>query len=415
MISKVQGNSEASVGTQMRRPMPTNNIQAQFVSQQQGRRYPMPMSPVSSPPSAVMTTMGPTSVPMPPPPISKTGKRQLENLLNQWLSEKNIQLPAKKRCVEQKDEETEEPLSEKDRVWIHSLKSRLFDDLHDVKVIETLCNKALTISGEEMKAEIGGVYLYEDDSTKELLAYCGFPSWEIFSIHFHGYFPAVIQALQQKESFSVTNANSKITFLIAPIIPATHSNQERALGAIVMGFRDNNVEEDSRTVKTALIEVAKLTSTFLSHLHTEHRNHSLWQTLEKLLEENTKLTQPATPPTNQVKSPQMGTRAVALAQMYQQQQQQMQTGSAADMHLIQSYASLGAAAASSFNSPSSMQYVPPSSLFSQQQTPMSISYPTPATSNMQCTYPSHADFQQLNQLDLPFLEESWLADDIVTF
>jgi len=219
----------------------------------------------------------------------------------------------------------------------------------------------------------------------------------------------------------VTNSNSKITFLIAPIIPASHSNSERALGALVMGFRDNNIEVDSRTVKTDLMEVAKLTSTFLSHLHTEHRNHSLWQTLEKLLEENTKLTQPSSP-THQAKSPQMDARAIALSQMYQQQQQQqqqqMQSG-VSDMHMLQSYASLGTAAASAFNSPSSMQFVPPTSLFSsasaQQQTPMSISYPTPANSNMQCTYPSHADFQQLNQLDLPFLEESWLSDDIVSF
>jgi hypothetical protein len=55
---------------------------------------------------------------------------------------------------------------------------------------------------------------------------------------------------------------------------------ERALGAIVLGFREN-VEMDMKTVKSALIEVAKLTSTFLSHLHTENRNLTLWQTLEK--------------------------------------------------------------------------------------------------------------------------------------
>jgi ribosomal protein S2 len=116
-----------------------------------GRRFSIPVSPYEQT-SNVLATIPYAAAAQAVAPrtqdtkvVSKAGKRQLESLLNQWLNEKNIQLPSKKRCVEEKEDEDEEPLSDKERVWMHSLKSRLFDELHGIKSIEGLCSRALVI------------------------------------------------------------------------------------------------------------------------------------------------------------------------------------------------------------------------------------------------------------------------------
>jgi hypothetical protein len=154
-----------------------------------------------------------------------------------------------------------------------------------------------------------------------------------------------------------------------------------------LGFREN-AELDIKTVKTALIEVAKLTSTFLSHLHTENRNISLWQTLEKLVEENKSL------------QPDGSSSSSADHQMTR-----VHPSTHSPPQLIHQQALVAEVQRSNPIGPSvytssSLQYVPPSSLF--MPSPMVLSNASTNTN-------------ELSSLDMQFLEaSSWFSDDIST-
>lgn len=86
----------------------------------------------------------------------RAGKRQLDNLLNAWLVEKNIQLPKKQKTEENEKESAStedsaaymteaEPyvFTDKQKVWLDGLKSNLFDALHEEKTLSSLVNRAL--------------------------------------------------------------------------------------------------------------------------------------------------------------------------------------------------------------------------------------------------------------------------------
>jgi len=213
------------------------------------------------------------------PSSRRSERRELENLVSDWIQEKGfLKIPPLKR-VRAEEEKLQtvakegEEINEKE---VHRAKSQLIDILFADRDLSSLCKKVSKFTCERTQALLCGMYLceLEIDLSSEVSLCEAFPAVELFQTAFiHP--NMLMDSIVKRENMAFCDQDSNITFTILPV--CAQDPRQPPLAAIVVGFTD---WVENRTTSEILMGILNVTQAVFGLIELEKQNLSIRNQLQ---------------------------------------------------------------------------------------------------------------------------------------
>jgi hypothetical protein len=212
--------------------------------------------------------------------MQPSSRRELENLLSDWMQEKGLlKLPPLKR-VRAEEEKLQtvakegEEINEKE---VHRAKSQLIDILFADRSLLSLCKKVSKFTCERTQALLCGIDLLENNLSSGEVSLCeAFPAVELFQTAFI-YPNMLMDSIVKRENMAFCDQDSNITFTILPV--CAQDPRQPPLAAIVVGFTD---WVENETTSEILMGILNVTQAVFRLIELEKQNLSIRNQLHML-------------------------------------------------------------------------------------------------------------------------------------